>query len=59
LTIALPVVIKVPLEPFEDLQRHGVRLSEITLEAPAEELAQAGSPNGHGGRRIVMCLQPE
>ena len=59
LAIALPVVIQVPLEPFEDLQRHGVRLSEIALEAPAEELAQADPPNGHGGRRIVMRLEPE
>ena len=32
LTIALPVVIQMPLESLEDLQRHGVRLSEIALE---------------------------
>ena len=59
LTIALPVVIQMPLEPLEDLQRHGVRLREVAFEAPAEELAQADAPHRHGGRGIVVRLQPE
>ena len=59
LAIALPVVIQMPLEPFEDLQRHGVRSCEIAIEAPAEELAQADAPHRHGGRGIVVRFEPE